>query len=724
MINKLIWLRIAGILLLALFIITYYTIADLRPTPQSLRAVLADVEHKQIVDRWGEPLNITYQNKWNVHDLVEIHDMPEFLKQAFIISEDQRFYEHSGVDWLARLAAIITNVKAMRKVRGASTITEQVVRMLHSRPRTIWSRWLEGFEAAELEQHFSKTQILEFYINQAPYAANRRGVAQAARYYFNRSINTLNNKEMLALVVLVRAPSYLDLWRDAQKVNTRINLLAEQLLAQGIISAQQKRTLISQQLSLKKPQLNIQADEFLRHVKTHPLIKYVTSPRVRATLDATLQRNIQAMLDKRIANLQTQKVKNGAVLVVDHTTAEILAWVVAGKTGKGNTPARFIDAVMTPRQPGSALKPLLYALALEKGWNAATIINDAPLTEAVASGLHSYQNYSGAFYGKVTLRTALANSLNIPALKTLQYVGAENYLNYLTKLGFSGLRQPISFYGDGIALGNGEVSLYQLVRAYSAMANDGIFRELKIFVDELDLATPQRLFKAEIASLIANILSDSQARKLEFGMHSILNLPVQTAIKTGTSSDYRDSWAIGFNYRYVVGVWLGNLDQQPTDGITGATGPALLLRSIFARLNAGQQTQPLAIHKGLLKFDVCSDPDSQICQPYTEWFVAGTEPKADTFTKAMVKPILLRRPTHGLNIAYDPRLSNEAQFFEFYIQGITSNETVKWYINDQEFITKGGKYLWQLQKGKHEVMATIWQQQQIAKIDKVRFIVK
>lgn len=715
--------------ILAALLLAYFTATSLHSVPQNFKSILSDSQHVQILDRNGEPLNRTYQNSWNVHDRVALHQVPEFLRHAFVLSEDKRFYQHAGPDWLARSSAVVANLKAMRSVRGASTITEQAVRMIHPRPRTVWSRWIEGFEAGMLEQHFSKDEILEFYLNQVPYAANRRGVVQAARYYFNRDLDTLSRKEMLALAVLVRAPGRLDLWRDTHRIEAGITRLASRLVQEELISAKESKNLLAQAFELQAPRLEVNATEFIRHVKRHPLLESAGWPYVRTTLDATLQQRIQTMLDNRLNHLAAKRVNNGSVLAVDHSSGEILAWVVAGK-GASDTPGRFIDAVTAPRQPGSALKPMLYSLALEKGWSAATVIDDSPLSESVGHGLHSYNNYSRSFYGPVTLRQALGNSLNIPALKTLQYVGAKEYLGYLGKLGFEGLYRHPDYYGDGIALGNGEVTLYELVRAFTAIANLGVLRPLEVFADGLNTQLPRRVLSGEVASLLGHILSDPKARQLEFGENSILNFPVQTAVKTGTSSDYRDSWAVGFNYRYTVGVWMGNLDQRPMEGVSGSVGPALLLRSVFSELTRYQQTKPLPIHRGLVRQDICtekSEPQATggQCKTYTEWFVPGTEPEVGNQVAETKLPIRLRRPTNGLHMAYDPRLPGEGQAFEFFIQGVSSDATVEWNINGEEIITRGGEYLWPLQKGEHSVKARVWREGELlAEIPKTAFLVK
>jgi penicillin-binding protein 1C len=419
------------------------------------------------------------------------------------------------------------------------------------------------------------------------------------------------------------------------------------------------------------------------------------------------------MLDERLRFLAPWRVGNGALLAVDHTTGEVLAWVVGGG-GDEEGPKSFIDAVTTPRQPGSALKPFLYALALDSGWTAAQIIDDAPLSESTSGGLHSYQNYSRRFYGPVALRDALGNSLNIPALKTLQYVGAEPYLRTLAALGFEGLTNHPDFYGDGIALGSGAVTLLELVQAYAALANGGVFRPVTTRFGDTAVRAARRVYSAEAASLVANILADADARALEFGPDSVLAFPVQTAVKTGTSSDFRDAWAVGFNHRYTVGAWMGNLDQTPTDGVTGSTGPALLLRSVFAELTRGAETRPLFLSPKLVRDEVCvpmpwRDSGVEQCLRRDEWFARRPERSAGVvFANTANGSIRLRRPTPGLQLAYDPRLPAEAQAFEFALDGAEPADRVVWTVDGRAHETRGATYRWKLTQGEHRVAATVW----------------
>ena len=700
---------VSGFILLTFFsLIIIKTKLDLNPSVKSLRSLNDDARKLQILDRHGVPLNITFQNRWNIHDETPLHEIPQFLKNSFILSEDKRFFNHNGVDWKARLHAAWSNIKSMRIVRGASTITEQAVRMINPRPRTFWSRWLEGWEAHQMEREFSKEEILEFYLNQVPYAAKRRGIAQAARYYFDRDLDTLTKKEMLALVILVRAPSAKDLYNDPIGLQVSIERLTHILVKENILTQFDADQIIQEQYYLEKPSISVQAPHFARHVldnQPHHLSN--NRSQIRTTLDGKIQLQVQSLLDQRLEQLQTQNnVQNGAVLVVDHTNGEILAWVVGNNKTK-NVPGGSYDAVTTPRQPGSTLKPFLYALALESGWSSNTIIEDKPLTSQIGFGMHRYKNYSRLFYGPVSVKEALGNSLNTPALRTAMFVGSDRYLSSLRRLGFLGLNQRADFYGDGLALGNGEVTLLELAQAYTALARHGEFIKLSMLMDDISDRHTDRIFSSATSSEIADILSDPSARQLEFGGSGALNFPVQTSVKTGTSSDYRDAWAVGFNYQYTVASWMGNLDRQPTKGLTGASGPALLLRGIFAELNKYKLTQPL----------VSISHEYQKNEPLIE----NNSPSEIIITNAHIV-----RPTNGLHLAMDPRIPDDQEAFEFRLDGLNKGEVVNWIVDDNDVGTSSeGRHLWLLEKGEHQVRATILQNQRpVYETREVAFLVK
>lgn len=718
------------IIITGLLVFIGKTAIDFSSPYPDFHSIRSDAAYAQILDRNGHPLTFSYQNRWNTSDAIPLHEIPEFLQNAFILSEDKRFFEHHGVDWVARAHALWQRVRYSQASRGASTITEQVVRMVHPRPRSYWSKWIEGLEAFSLETHASKADILEFYLNQVPYAANRRGVVQAARYYFNRDVTTLSAKEMLALAVLIRAPSTFDLYEGKVKLGESVKRLAATMFANGQMDKTSLRNLDSYEVALEPATLPAQAFHFVDYVRraTGSEPAWNQSKTV-TTLDGNLQPFVQNLLENRLKSLASRHISHAAALVVDHKTHEILAWASVGarcRETKNQAPGCNIDMVTVPRQPGSALKPFLYATALEKGWTPATIIDDSPFSDSVGKGIHHFHNYSNTYYGKVTLRNALGNSLNIPAIHTINYVTPGRYLSQLHALGFTTLQRGADFYDDGLALGNGEVSLLELVQAYAAFPNRGMFEPLKItFYRDAPLDKHQ-VYSEETTSLIGNILSDPWARMLEFGRSSVLNLPTQTAVKTGTSTDYRDAWAIGYNHRYVVGIWMGNTDYTPTDGITGSLGPSLALRGIFNELNRNNETAPLYLSPKLVAREVCinSEGNTPGCPTRTEYFLTDTPTKKSE--PAPTQNITIRRPANHLEMAVDPRIPHEKQAFEMRLSGALRTDEVEWTIDDKTYPkTTGATFLWPTEKGKHRVFATVWRDGKVfAATETHRFQVK
>lgn len=727
---------ILSVLLLSLTGVAFATFLSLKPIEKSLKEISSNAQNIRITDRKGVPLDISYQSQWNSFDSVALYNVPELLKTSFLLSEDKSFFRHNGIDWGARFSALWQNIKAMHSVRGASTITEQVVRMINSRPRTMWSRWLEGFEAVQLEKNMSKADILEFYLNQVPYTSNRRGVVQAARYYFNRDLATLTPKEMIALTVLVRAPSGYDLYKNSNRINGPILGLGKKLYTLGAISETELQSIQHEKLQLTPSALSVEARHFARYVRLSapPSAKDF----YRTTLDSALQNQVQSILDSRLFGLRKRNVHNAAALVADYNTGEILAWVVAGANSQSiqsisgvttKTPAVEIDTVITPRQPGSSMKPFLYARALDKGWTAATILDDSPLSGSVGKGLHNFRNYSNVYYGPVSIREALGNSLNIPALRAIRYVGVGDYLTILKKMHFDSLVSSSEVYEDGLALGNGEVTLLEMVQGYASLANNGVYRPFHVLSQQQPVAPAERIFSEEAASLIGNILSDRWARRMEFGAGSVLNFPIQTAVKTGTSTDYRDAWILAYNDRYVVGIWMGNLDNKPMKEITGSIGPALALRSIFSILNNNRDTKSLYFSPRLTQKDICIRPlnGEGSCLMRTEWFVPGTEPKEIIASSSKTNFIELVRPTEGLQIAYDPRIPKENQKFRFELSGITDGQMISWYLDDAAILTGSEKtVLWPVERGKHVLSVSVENKYtgSLMSIPPVNFIVK
>jgi penicillin-binding protein 1C len=667
----------------------------------------------RVLARDGTRLNFTLQNTWNDTDRVPLSQVPPLLSRAFILSEDQRYASHHGVDWRARFAALGQNLRAGEAVRGASTISEQVVRMLHPRPRTIWSRWLEGFEAGRLESRCSKEAILEFYLNQVPYGDRRRGVAQAARLYFNRSLNTLSPGELLALVVLVRSPAGMDLRHNQARAVAAIGRLAERLEHEGTLSAAQRLDIEHSPPTPVAPGSGIEAGYFVNHVldDIHAVESHVPQE-IRTTLDPHFQGRTEEILSSALKQLARRRVRDGGVLVIDNDHNEILAWVVGHNAAPGD-PAigagRGFDTLLTPRQPGSTMKPLLYAMALEKGWTAATMIDDSELSEAVSGGVHTFHNYSHEHYGPIRLREALGNSLNIPAVKTLKFVGRESFMARLHELGIQSLTQHPDFYGDGLALGNGEVTLYEMAQAYTVLARHGRLLPLTVRMDVAEGREERTVYSAAATRLIGDILADPDARRLEFGAG--LQFPVETAIKTGTSTDYRDAWAIAYDYRYTVAAWMGNLDGSAMNGVTGSVGPAMVLRSVFSELNRNQETRDLGSKQDLVAARICrhdGQPATPECEAVTEWFLPGTVPSRRA-ARAPVVDVHLLLPTPGLQVAHDPRIPKEFEALTMEVSRVADLRTVEWYVDGQlATTTSGPRYDWPLAKGTHEVYSRVF----------------
>lgn len=681
-----------------------------RPLPESLVPEPDNAARFAVVDRNGQPLTVTYQSRWNLNDRRALEDQPRFLREAIVEAEDRRFWSHYGVDWLARFAAVWQDAKHFRAVRGASTISEQVVRLLHPRPRTLWSRWVEGFEAFRLERRFDKSAILEFYLDQVPFGANRKGVVQAARYYFGRSPETLSESEMLALAVMPRAPSRLDPMHDPRALEGPMRRLALRLRADALIDAAQLAAFAQPPPALRAEDDSVPAAHYLAELRrrAEALFPAGAPTRLRASLDADLQREAQALLDRRLQDLARAGVRQGGLVVVDLQGNKIRAWAVSDLDADAATGERGIDTVRALRQPGSALKPFVYALAIESGMNAETRIEDGALAAHVGDGLHPYRNYSRLHYGEVSLREALGNSLNIPAVKTLQIIGGERLLTRLRQLGMSDLRESADWYGNGLALGNGEVTLLQLVQAYAALARQGRWRPLSLFEEPLEGGADAQVISRAAAAAITDILSDSRARLLEFGNGGLLRFPAETAVKTGTSSDYRDAWTVGYDRRYVVGAWFGDLVGRATDGVTGAIGPALLVRSVFAVLN--RSSVPAPLERG----NVRRAPDA------SDMFEAsGETPAAVEAAPAFVQPF------EGLHVALDPRVPRAQQALEFKLGGVPGLRGVRWYVDGAEVArTADDSWLWPLARGAHSAAARVELASGTVTLAPVGFLVK
>ncbi len=670
------------------------------PLPASLRPPATAVA-PQFLAADGTPLSYSYRGALNANATLALWQVPPLLREAFVSSEDKRYWQHGGADWIARFDALWDNLRAGRVVRGASTIGEQVVRILHPRPRGYWSHWVAGVDAGRLLRRFGHAQVLEFYLNQVPYGARRRGVVQAARYYFGRDPGALDPAEQLALAVLVRSPTRYDPRRHPGALRRAVDQLAGRMRAAGSLSAIQADAVRRAPITPGRQMLALDAGAFVVHAASRARARGRDAPVQRTTLDAPLQRFVQGALARRQRLLAARGVANAAALVVDNRSGAVLAWAVAPQQG-----AFALDPVLSPRQPGSTLKPFVYGLAMQNlGWQPDTLLLDTPLAETVGPGVHRYRNYSGRHYGRVSLRYALANSLNIPAVRTAQAVGIAPIVQLLRELGFRSLRQGADYYGPAIVLGDGAVSLYELVQGYATLARQGRWLPLHV-LSGLPRPQPLPLLSPAVSSVLASILSDPDARAAEFGADSVLDLPYPTAVKTGTSSDYRDIWSVGFDRRYTVGVWMGRLGGGSTDGLTGSSGPAPVLRDIFARLRRDAPYAGLWQDPQLRLRPTCEWIGPPPCVRREDWRLPGPSLPA-----ALRAPLLaIARPLPGETLALDPRLPRQAQVYRFALDtGGRVPRRVEWLLDGHELPGGHADSLdWRIRPGAHRLQARVW----------------
>jgi penicillin-binding protein 1C len=404
-------------------------------------------------------------------------------------------------------------------------------------------------------------------------------------------------------------------------------------------------------------------------------------------------------------------VEDAAVLVADNVTGEVLAYV--GGSGLLSS-SRYVDGIQARRQAGSSLKPFLYGLALDQRLiTPASLLEDTPLEIPVSGGLCRPQNYDEQFRGLVTVRTALASSLNVPAVRTLTLVGSETFVQQLRALGFEGVKESGEYYGPALALGSAGVSLWEQVNAYRALANGGIWSPLRMTPEKNGEGT-RRVYSEEAAFLISHILSDRESRSATFGLENPLSTRFWSAVKTGTSKEMRDNWCVGYSKRYTVGVWVGNFSGEPMRNVTGITGAAPIWLEVMSWLHQSQAENVLGPPRGVVTRRLAPRVEAE----RLEWFMRGTEPieKAEVFTTA--RPRILT-PASGTIIAIDPDIPSDHQRIGFEAQGARMG--VRWVLDGMDIGSASDLLLWPLLRGKH-ALSLVDEEQNV--LDRVTFEVR
>jgi penicillin-binding protein 1C len=613
------------------------------------------------------------------------------LQTAVLAAEDRRFYQHDGVDYTALLAAAWQRMTDGPR-RGASTISMQLASMIEphqSSPgsKTFRQKWNQIQHAWALERSWSKTEILETYLNLVSFRGELQGAAAAASVLFRKSPHGLTEAEGTVLAVLLRSPN-----AGRNVVTQRAQALQKTFGRED--TKNELTSAITQALDAPRgfgPRMALAP-----HVAHRLLRDTETATTVRSTLDGSLQQIVINILQRHILAIQERNVQDGAVLVVENTTGNVLAYV--GSSGDLSS-ARYVDGVQARRQAGSTLKPFLYGLAFDQRLlTSASVLKDLPLNVPVVGGLYRPKNYDEIFTGLVTVRTALAASLNIPAVRTLELVGADVFVQQLRRLGFTGITQPGDYYGPSLALGSADISLWELVNAYRTLANDGIRNPLQIRAEGSVTTSDQRLYSAATAFLIAHILSDRERRSPTFGLHNTLATRFWSAVKTGTSKEMRDNWCVGFSRDYTVGVWVGNFSGRPMWNVSGITGAAPVWQEVMAWLHRTQPSPPPEPPSGVLSQNV-SFPH-QIEPERTEWFLSGTEPGEMPHGLAPGMTHILS-PVHGTIVALDPDIPAARQRIVFEAEA--NHSDFRWVLDGKKLGLGIQPQLWTPISGKHRL---------------------
>jgi penicillin-binding protein 1C len=740
---------------IAIFIIAMH--ADNTPAMPRFEEVKSAFQPSdvEIVDRNGELLHSLRADKsvrrgqW-----VALADISPALRTAMVLSEDKRFYEHSGVDWRAVSSAAWGNVWNT-KTRGASTITMQLAGLLDedlktaAGRRTIVQKVGQTISAQLLERSWRKDQILEAYLNNVPFRGEMVGIDALSRTLFGKAAHGLDDREAAVTAALVRAPNARaavvaqracgvlkvmqpTLKTDCVGLDLYVNaaLQRKEFDASSGIAPHVARKVLSVRpepvegsASLKKIEKASTSSARTGGVKTE------TGRTVTTTLRAPLQRFAVQTLDRHLRELQSRNVQDGAIVVLDNATGAVLAWVgSSGELGRSGE----VDFVTALRQPGSTLKPFLYAQAIaERRLTAASLLEDSPTHIQTAGGLYIPQNYDRQFKGWVSVRTALGSSLNVPAVRALVMLSPDAFAKQLKTLGLP-IKEAGDFYGYSLALGSAEVSLLNLTNAYRSLANGG--RASSTYLTARPETTSTQATTQAIdpraAFIVSDILSDTNARARTFGSDSVLATRFWSAVKTGTSKDMRDNWAVGYSQRYTVGVWVGNASGAAMWDVSGTTGAAPVWAAVMQFLHRHEASKAPSAPANLVQTQAqfSQNGSSALEAARQEWFLVGTEQSQFAINKIANEAIntpataknrgknsldeakstqndansassaRITSPTSGTIIALDPDIPPNRQRVSFQAEG----QNVAWLLDGKPF-AKGANAKWLPWPGRHVV---------------------
>ena len=610
------------------------------------------------------------------------------LVAAVLAAEDRRFFAHGGVDLRALAAAVAARLHGGTP-RGASTVTMQLARLLGLAPRGgLEAKWRQVRAARALEARWTKHEILEAYLNLVPVRGELRGVPAAADVLFDVAPHALAPSESAVIAALLRAPG---------AARASVQSRARRLLRAGTGSdeAEPDGLVAAVERALGAPAPRGARVALAPHLARRLAAVRPGAEALRTTLDPALQRLTVAVVRRTVLGLRDRNVRDAAALVADNASGAVLAYV-GGPGALGS--AAQVDLVRAPRQAGSTLKPFLYLLALERRLlTAASLLEDTPLDLPVATGLYRPRNYDERFHGPVSVRAALAGSLNIPAVRTLGLLGERAAVDALGRLGFAHVVPSGDHYGPSLALGSPDVTLWQLVTAYRTLANGGVYGPLEVDGDQPP-APGVRLHAEAPAFVVADVLADRESRAATFGLESPLATPFWAAVKTGTSEAMRDNWCVGFTRRHTVGVWVGNASGEPMHDVSGVSGAAPawleLLLAAEGNRSAGAPPPPAGVVAAAVTFADGGEPARR------EWFVRGTAPPAAPRRLAPDRPRIVA-PVDGAVIAVDPDVPPARH--RVALEARTGGRRLRWRVDGVDHGDAGRALLWPPRPGRHQV---------------------
>jgi len=685
-------------------------------------------QNTKIFDRNGILLYETLHPEKGKTTTVDLANVPKYLIDATIATEDKNFYSNSGVDVFGVVRAVFLNLKEGRVVSGGSTITQQLVRNLSgtTNKRTFFRKIGESFLAMRVSKVLTKEEVLTLYFNTIYYGNLNYGIEAASEGYFGKHVVDLDLAESAFLAGLPQAPNRYDPFKSRDAALQRKNYVLSLMLKEGFISQDEFNAAKNENLAFEQNLVTVRATHFVNYV-IEELEDYYGGDfvsaglEVKTTLDYYLQQKIQNIAQRNISILVGRNVNNASAVVLKTGTAEIYAMLGSIDYFDKKIDGQ-VNVATSERQPGSAFKPITYAAAFEKGWNGATLLKDEPVRFFTAEGTpYMPKNYDYEYHGLVTVRNSLANSYNIPAVLAAEFATPEAVLKKALAFGLSTLDKSADHYGLAITLGDGEVRLLDLTSAYMVFADAGIKRtpqaiaEIKNAQGELIYQMPyqsgKRVVDEDISFMITDILADKEARIPEFGLNNVLELDRPAAVKTGTTRNFRDNWTVGFTPDFVTGVWVGNSDNYEMHDISGIYGAGPIWHDIMQELHLNLEKKSFEVPASVEKKEFCLDEVSENKTPENcskkvwEWVSKRHLSGSVNAEKPLPKPALIIKKPFDLD-AFKISSTRDfaAQQVKFQVEKAALVGEVVWFVNSEE-VGKGDEIFWQLQKGQFEIQA-------------------